>query len=471
MKYRLNEKVNVYTAANTTSTLLEELGAGCEVSVGEIVRTGPDEWQEVILADGKRGYIPARTKGSKITPGPISNLAKGVFKSIGILLVIGGFRLLFTEYVKLSGTPNLLAPIMALCLGMFFVIRSYAAKLEPDLFKIRAGVWPRRFVKLRNWSAFSICAAICLFALGADVHQSGPLNIGSILFNVVGICIGFGAVWAMSSSSNFPLLVTSAVDALLNVLLLVGLCSAMVYDRQHKEQIARLREVSSIISNSQVEAMSTFSTNPEAGEQKMVGLIGELEKRSARTSGSEHALLVAIAEAGKKGMEWGTNWDQACRTIDAALNISDVSTPEQFQDKKNLLATAFGELDSLRSFQFEEILSGELMRQNIKIDPNAFASAASTMRPRQALMDRMVTALADYAEHVRQMQNWYDSNWGSWTLNATNGQMKFKSQTTAQAYRLEKDRLEKAGAIFSDEVKTCFGEMQRLTPGVSKVPQ
>jgi hypothetical protein len=57
MKYRLNEKTAVYSAPTSTSPVVAELKAGDELEVGEVVKYGDENWNDVTLPDGKMGYI------------------------------------------------------------------------------------------------------------------------------------------------------------------------------------------------------------------------------------------------------------------------------------------------------------------------------------------------------------------------------------------------------------------------------
>jgi hypothetical protein len=70
MKYRLSEKALVFSTASRTSQVLAELQASDEIHVGESVANGEGKWDAVKLADGRTGYISAKTKGRQIRSEP-----------------------------------------------------------------------------------------------------------------------------------------------------------------------------------------------------------------------------------------------------------------------------------------------------------------------------------------------------------------------------------------------------------------
>jgi hypothetical protein len=62
IRYRLNAKVRVYSAASASSAVVAELAPGAEVDAGEIVTNGTERWRAVTLGNGKTGYVPTTTK-------------------------------------------------------------------------------------------------------------------------------------------------------------------------------------------------------------------------------------------------------------------------------------------------------------------------------------------------------------------------------------------------------------------------
>ena len=52
MKYRLDEKTNVYSTASSTSQVVTELQVGDEIDVGEITTNDSGRWHNVKLQDG-----------------------------------------------------------------------------------------------------------------------------------------------------------------------------------------------------------------------------------------------------------------------------------------------------------------------------------------------------------------------------------------------------------------------------------
>lgn len=64
MKYRLDEKVTVYSDTSSTSSVVAELRAGDEVDLRGTLTSGGERWHGVTVSDGKAGYIAATTKGT-----------------------------------------------------------------------------------------------------------------------------------------------------------------------------------------------------------------------------------------------------------------------------------------------------------------------------------------------------------------------------------------------------------------------
>jgi hypothetical protein len=107
MKYRLNEKATVYSAASSTSLVVAELRAGDELNVGEGVTNGDEKWDGVKLPDGKTGYIPARTKASKVGSKPTSQSIANVRKKR-------------VTHISIHQTSKVLA-ILYVAIGLLFI--------------------------------------------------------------------------------------------------------------------------------------------------------------------------------------------------------------------------------------------------------------------------------------------------------------------------------------------------------------
>lgn len=397
-------------------------------------------------------------------------IAQRLMTGLGVFFLLGAMKQ-FSAHVNdsiasirntdtASTNVKLVVAGTFLLLSVFYLIRSFGTAPDLDRAKLRPEPWAALFASARNWGPFALFGSFLLYAAQAPHGGNHTLlAIGTLLMVASGILTGGGAVWAIGLRSQPTRVWGPLLDATVNALFLGLMLFGILSGERRTNELHEWQRFSGQLSNSQAEIRSLLSTNPEDLHEAGHRMAQKMERMSEAASGERQLMLKAMAGMTTRGLAWDTNWMKTCQLFDDALDMTAVSTPEQLQSKKELLAKAFAELEILRGFRLEEAFRQELTQHKLSMNPKVIEAASSKFRLQQTLLDRMGSGLADYGENGRRMQEWFSSNWGRWKYSMASGNIEFDSQATAASFRVEQERLEQAGVFFQKTVQATRAEI------------